>query len=201
MKKQVVIIHGGDTHGNYEEYLEFLKNYKVSFERHALRQEDFQMNLQKDLGEEYQVIRPEMPNKRDAKYLEWKIWFEKMFQFMDDEVVLVGSSMGALFLAKYLSENTFPKKIKALFLIAAPSGNNPPHYNLWTFTLPASLSKIAEQTDKVYLYHSKDDNVVPFANLADYQQQLPNAITRVFEDRGHFNQPALPELLEDIRAL
>lgn len=31
MKKQIVIIHGGDTFDTYEEYFEFLKNRQIDF--------------------------------------------------------------------------------------------------------------------------------------------------------------------------
>ena len=139
MKKQVVLIHGGDTWESYEVYLDYLKKYTISsFERHALRKGDFQENLAKDLGNELQVIRPEMPSKRNAKYLEWKIWFEKFFPFLNDEVILVGSSLGGTFLVKYLSENLFPKKIKAIFLIAA-CFDDLPDEPLLDFGLPGNF--------------------------------------------------------------
>ena len=201
MQKQVVVIHGGDVFKTHEDYVEFLKRRLVNFERHALRQLDFQENLQSHLGEGFQVIRPSMPSMVNAKYEEWKIWFEKFFQFLQDEVILVGSSLGAVFLAKYLAENTFPKKVKALFLIAGPFGDNMPEYKLLDYSLPQSLEKLESQPEKIFLYHSKDDPVVPFADLAKYQQALPKAATRVFEDRGHFFQPDLPELTADINNL
>lgn len=200
MKKQVFVIHGGDPQESYEKYLEFLRNYPVNFERHAIRKNDFQLNLPKDLGEDFEVLVPEMPNKRNAKYEEWKIWFEKFFQFLNDNVILVGGSLGGTFLAKYLAENQFPKKIKAVFLIAG-CFEDLPNEPLFDFSLPKSLSKIAPQTDKIFLYHSKDDNVVPFSHLAKFQQALPKATVRVFEDRQHFNQAELPELVADIKNL
>src|SRR3989338_6901921 len=115
MTKQVLVIHGGDPQRSYEDYLEFLKKYPISFERHALRQDDYQVNLANDLGSDFELIRPEMPDKRNAKYELWKIWFEKFFQFLRDDVIIIGGSLGGTFLAKYLAENTFPRKIKALF--------------------------------------------------------------------------------------
>lgn len=200
MKKQVVLIHGGDTWETYEQYLEYLKNREIDFEKHGLRKDDWQGNLGERLGDNYQVIRPEMPSKRNAKYLEWKIWFEKFFPFLNDEVILVGSSLGGTFLAKYLAENQFPKKIKAIFLVAA-CFDDLPEEPLLDFNLPGNLKKIADQSEKVILYHSKDDNVVPFPHLAKFQQALPKATVRIFEDRKHFNQEELPELIQDIKNL
>ncbi len=77
MKKQVVIIHGGDVWKNYEVYLEYLKTHPINFDRHALRKGDYRERLAASLGEAFEVIRPDMPNHRNARYEEWKIWFEK----------------------------------------------------------------------------------------------------------------------------
>jgi len=200
MLKQIVLIHGGDVWETYEDYLSYLKNKEIDFERHGLGKGDYKDKLADRLGDGYQVIYPEMPSNRNAKYLEWKIWFEKFLPFIHDGVVLVGGSLGGTFLAKYLAENNFPKKIKAVFLIAA-CFENLPEEKLLDFSLPKSLDKLASQPEKIFLYHSKDDNVVPFSHLAKFQQALPSATVRVFDDRGHFNQAELPDLVEDIRNL
>ena len=199
--KQVILIHGGDPQKDYESYLEWLKNYPIKLERHAMRPLDWQDLLAQTLGPEYQVIRPQMPSKRNAKYIEWKIWFEKFFQFVKDDVILVGSSLGGTFLAKYLAENDFPRRIKALILVAGAYGGSTQHENLWDFSMPASLSKTAKQAEKIILYHSKDDLVVPFEQVDNFKKAWPKAELRIFDDRGHFNQTELPELIEDIKSL
>lgn len=33
MKKQIVIIHGGDAFKTYKEYITFLKNYQLNFKK------------------------------------------------------------------------------------------------------------------------------------------------------------------------
>jgi len=201
MKQQIVLIHGGDPQESYEKYLEYLKSYKMNYERHGLRKANWQENLSDDLDSKFDVIRPEMPSKRQPKYIEWKIWFENFFPFLNDGVILAGGSLGGTFLAKYLAENDFPKKIKALFLIAGAFGDNQPEYGLYDFGLPSNLSKISSQVETVYLYHSKDDSVVPFEDVNKFKQAIPNATVKVFEDRQHFNQEHLPELVEDIKNL
>src|SRR3989344_3659970 len=105
MKTQIVVIHGGDTFDTYEQYLSFLKNYKIDFERFRENKKDWKATLAEKLGENYEVISHSMPNKRNAKYIEWKIWFEKFIPFLNPEVILVGHSLGGAFLAKYFSEN------------------------------------------------------------------------------------------------
>lgn len=117
-KKQLLVIHGGDAFETYDDYLKYLKTREISLER--LKSNGWKKNLSDILGEEYDVLLPQMPNSQNARYLEWKIWFERLIPLLNETVVLVGHSLGGIFLAKYLSENDFPKQVKATFLIAAP---------------------------------------------------------------------------------
>lgn len=197
--KQIVTIHGGDAFATYETYLDFLRNRKIENVEYFKGRHDWKDTLPEALGSEYEVLLPEMPNKRNARYLEWKIWFEKLFPFLHEEVILVGHSMGACFLAKYLSEETFPNKISATFLVAGPydqDGDRP----IVEFVLPSTLADLEMQGGKIFLYHSTDDPIVNFTELAKYHAALPNATTRTFTDRGHFNQEQFPELIVDIKS-
>jgi len=194
MKKQIVVIHGGDTFEKYEEFLSFLKNFQIDPD--YFKKKGWKDTLQDKLGEDFEVIALNMPNKINAKYLEWKIWFEKYFQFLNEGIVFVGHSLGGTFLVKHLSENSFPKKIKALLLVAAPLDDEDSDESLNDFALPASLAKITEQVDKIYLFHSKDDPVVPFEQVNKYKKALPNSEIIAFTDRQHFNQERFPEMFE-----
>ena len=201
MKKQIVLIHGGDTFANYDEYLSFLNEFQIDFERYRAPSVNWKRTLGVALGNDYEIISPDMPDKNNAKYLEWKIWFEKFVPHLDPQVILIGHSLGGIFLAKYLSENTLPKSVLATFLVAACYDDKDSDYSLADFVLPDKLDNFAKQSSKIFLYHSSDDKVVPFSDLAKYQKALPNATTRTFTDRGHFNQETFPELVEDIKGL
>ncbi|MDO8492479.1 MAG: alpha/beta fold hydrolase [bacterium] len=198
MKKQIVVIHGGDTFETEERYLNFLRNYEINIDRYTTDKNDWKRPLRDKLGEEYEVILPTMPNKTNARFDEWKLWMDKLTPFLHDEVILIGHSMGGTFLAKYLSENTFPKKIKAVFLVSAVYDNDSEGYSLASFSLPKELNL---QTENIYLYHSTDDPVVPIAALEKFKAALPKARVRVFEGRQHINQEDFPELVEDIFSL
>lgn len=140
-----------------------------------------------------------MPNAQNARYFEWKLWFEKYIPLLNDEVILIGHSFGGSFLAKYLSEESFPKKIRATFIIAAPYDRDSER-EVVEFVLPESLALLESQGGKIHLYHSKDDPVVDFSELQKYIDALPEATVKTFEDRGHFNQETFPEIVEDIEA-
>ena len=118
MKQQILLIHGGDAFDTYDEYISFLKNFELDLE--GLKKKGWKNSLQDKLGEGYDVIMPRMPNAFNARYSEWKIWFEKIINLLDNEVILVGHSLGGIFLVKYLAEEDFPKSVKATFLVAAP---------------------------------------------------------------------------------
>ncbi len=197
MKQQILCIHGGDLYKEPKQLLSSLKKYNIQSIEYFF-QKKWKEGLQKDLGSKFQVILPEMPNKRSAIYGHWKVWFEKIIPFIHDDIILIGHSLGGMFLAKYLAENKFPKKIKATFLISAPYAikNNTSR----NFAIPKNLSKLSNQAGKVFLYHSTDDKVVPFKDMEKYKEELNGATVRIFKDRGHFNQEKFPELLKDIKS-
>ena len=170
MKKQVLVIHGGDTFATEEEYINYLHNYEINIERYKTNIDDWKPWLRNALGEDYEVILPIMPNKFNARFEEWKLWFEKIIPFLNEEVVLIGHSLGASFVAKYLSENRFPKKLAGVFLVSGVFDKDFLGYGLLSFALPEKLDM---QTSKVYIYHSKDDPAVPFSALEQFHKALP----------------------------
>ncbi len=196
--KQVLIIHGGSVHSSYADYVQELKTRKFDLERLKYKL-DWKDSIAADLGDEYEVLVPSMPNKTNAKYKEWKIWFEWIVPLLKNDVILVGHSLGGIFLAKYLSWETLPKKIKAVVLVAAPFGGE--FKDLGSFYLPKSLSRFNNQANKIILIHSQDDPVVPTNQAKLYNEQLSNSEVLMFKKNGHFNQEHFPELLTLIKSL
>ena len=97
-------------------------------------------------------------------------------------------------------EENAPKKISATFLVAPPYDSDG-RQAIVEFVLPPSLEKLNQQGGEIFLYHSKDDPIVRFAQLAKYQSALPRARSTVFEDRGHSLGEEFPEIVEAIRTL
>lgn len=198
MKQQILVISGGDTFENYDDFLNYLKNAKVDIERMKEIKEDWKPLLREKLGEQYEVFIPTMPNKYNAKYEEWKIWFEKIVPQLNDGLILIGHSLGASFLIKYLSENDIQKVIKALFLVGTPYDVDCFGVGLASFALPG---KINIPTKNLFLYHSKDDFVVPFSALEKYKTIFPDANIRELDGRTHFIDENFPEIVDDIKSL
>ena len=200
MKQQIIVVHGGTPFETYEDYLTYLKTQEVSLER--LRpQKNWKDSLQENLGEGFDILAPRMPNGNNAKYSEWKIWFERIIPLFDENIIFIGHSLGGIFLAKYLSENIIPKKIRAVLLVAAPFTNENTGRSLADFKLPPSLEKFTRQGGKIYLIQSKDDQEVPFEQFEMYKMALPEAEAMIFEDRGHFLQESFPEVIKLLEIL
>ncbi len=197
--QQILIIHGGTTFDTHEEYIQFLKEMPLDIERLKPRA-DWKDSLQSDLGDGFEILQPRMPNGTNAEYNEWRIWFEKIMEQVDDDIILIGHSLGGVFLAKYLLENKATKMIKALFLLASPFHDENLDESLGSFRLHVSLERVSEQAEQIYVYHSRDDEVVPFGHAELYHKELPNAQLRTFTDRGHFKVEELPELIEDVKS-
>ena len=195
MTKQIVVIHGGDCFANYEDYLEVLAKRPVDL-KSFLPQADWKANLAGVLGKDWQVLLPRMPNKQNARYQEWVIWFERMAPFLEDGVILIGHSLGAIFLPKYLSEHRFAKKIAKLILVAAPYSQT--EY-LGDFVVTGSLAQVSVQCAEIVLFYSHDDPVVPLTEAEAYVQAWPQADLQILENRQHFNQAEFPELIEVLR--
>jgi len=202
MKKQIVAIDGGNPAQPHEEYVAELRHEQVDADDFKLRT-DWKKGLQKKLGARYEVFNPEMPLRDNARYAEWKIWFEKMIPFLRDGVILIGHSLGAIFLVRYLSENRFPKKISKVMLVAAPYHTRTEKNadEMGGFAFGSDLSLIAGRSEAVYLYHSTDDPVVDFSHLAKFQRTLPTAHARVLTKRSHLWQKEFPEIVKDIKSV
>jgi hypothetical protein len=201
MKKQVVFIHGGEAFSKYENFIEHLKTTYIDDPFQKEPRKRWQSRLFKDLGEEYEVIAPGMPNKQNAKYEEWKLWFERYLPFMRDGVTLIGHSQGGYFLAKYLVENVPPVRIGAMYLLAAPfkpddfGGEDGGDFAFDT----EKLGNMAQCVDHIYIFHSKDDDVVPFRHAELYAEALPDAKCVIFDNKGHFLAEIFSELIEHIK--
>jgi predicted alpha/beta hydrolase family esterase len=200
MKTQVFVIHGGHARDSYEDYLKHLIEKQVDLEYLRNKSKGWKRGLAEELGEGYEVFNPQMPNVENAKYIEWKIWFEKFIPYFSDGIIFVGHSLGGIFLSKYLSENELPIRIGATFLVAAPY-NTATNHPRADFNIIGPLTKFSQQSPEIFIYQSKDDEIVPFSNFEHYQQELPKAHIRVFETNGHFSQEKFPEIVADILEL
>lgn len=181
MKKHVLFIQGGGQ-GAYE-----VDGKLVT-------------DLQEQLGAAYHVHYPPMPNEDRPQYAAWKEQIRQELAALSGEVILVGHSLGASLLLKYLAEESVTTPLAGLFLLAAPYWGAP-DWEVDEYSLSANFAAKLPQPLPVYFYHSRDDEWVPFAHLACYTAKLPRAVAREFDDRGHQFNDDLSEVADDIKSL
>ena len=197
--KQVIVIHGGTTFENYDEYLEFLSSKPLNIDRFTYKPMWKEL-LQENLGGDYQVLLPAMPNKTNARYNEWKLWFEHFSSLFTNGCILVGHSLGAVFLAKYLSEETLPIKVDATILIATPFDDDSVE-DLTDFKITSLNENLSNQAGELVFYNGLDDPVISERDLKKYQDALPSAEFNIIPAPDHFMRVEFPELIERIKRI
>lgn len=181
MQKPVLFIHGAGE-GAYEE------------------DELLVASLQNALGPAYAIHFPGMPTADSATYDDWTAPIENELARLGPAVSLVGHSVGGSVLLKYLSETQAAPTIAGLFVIAAPYWG-PDEFWTWDeVRLPPDAAVRLAYVPRIFLYHSRDDEIVPFAHLSLYEALLPEAILREVDGRGHQFGNDLAEVAQDIKS-
>ena len=181
MAKDILFIHGSGGEGAYEE-----DGILVA-------------SLQNALDAAYAVRYPKMPLEESAGYADWKAQIAMELPALVDEVILVAHSVGGSILLKYLSEEQVERPIAGLFLLATPYFGGDENWNYPEMNLPHDFATKLPAIPRIFLYQSRDDEVVPFAHLAMYAAKLPQAIVRIFDGRGHQLGNDLTEVAEDLK--
>ncbi|SIN76804.1 alpha/beta fold hydrolase [Chitinophaga niabensis] len=181
MKKQVLFIHGGGDDGYGEDA-------KLA------------ASLQKELGEDYEIIFPEMPSIDDSPDFGWLKKIGKEIGQLKEDAIWMGHSLGASMLLKYLSENKVSKNTAGIFLLAPPfwSGEEKWKQGL---KLQKDFAANLPENYPTYFYYCQDDEVVPPDQFETYRQQVPWATFREFESGGHQLDNNLHLVSKDIKAL
>lgn len=189
--KQVLIIHGGSSFPTYDDYIDNLQKSDVKYIR-LLYAASWKQWIGSQLSD-HDVLLPTFPNGSNAQFEEWKIYFEKIIPFLGDDVQLVGHSLGAMFLAKYLQRHPLQKPVKRIVLIAGRYSEDLSDVGSFELNDTSGLTKSSHD---IHLFHSEDDTVVPFGDIHKFARDIPSATLHTFSDRGHFNDSTFPELLD-----
>lgn len=182
MKKPVILFIQGGGEGAYE-----IDKLLVLFLKDTLR-------------EAYDINYPEMPKENDPDYELWKSEIDKELTKIDRKVILMGHSVGAYVLLKYLSNVKIEKDFAGIFLIAPPflgAGG-------WQYEGMELAKDFASKLPSgvpVFFYHGTADESVPFKHLTLYSRKLPNATFRKVTGGGHQLNNDLSTVVQDIRNL
>lgn len=155
-------------------------------------------SLKRALGPNYDVRYPRMPDESNPTLEVWGQKISSELSKISGNVILVAHSVGGSILLRYLSDEPFGNSVRGLYVLAAPIWDD----NQWNFDdlkLPRNIAEKLAPIPRIFLYHCRDDEIVPFAHLALYAAQIPRAITRAVSHGGHQLGNDLARVAMDIR--
>ncbi len=157
-------------------------------------------SLGRELGPDYEIRYPRMPNEDDPSYAAWKATIEREFATLRDGSILVGHSVGATILVNALAEQPAERKFGAIFLIAAPfvGEGGWPGEDLKT---PSDLGARLPPGVPIHFYHGLDDETAPPSHAELYARAVPQARVHRLPGRNHQLDNDLREVSAAIRSL
>jgi len=184
MPKQVLFVHGAGE-GAYEADKKLAES------------------MRKALGADYEVHYPAMIDEDNAPYEQWKHQIEKEMAGMQGSIILVGHSVGASVIIKIMSETEVKKPLAGIFLISSPywGGDGWRYEGYEKLALPKDVAAKLPTGMPIFLYHCRDDEVVPFDHLALYAQIFPQATVRKIDKGGHQVNNDLSVVARDIKSV
>ena len=156
-------------------------------------------SLRRDLGTNFEIRYPRMPNEDDPSFAAWKTALEKEFARLDDGAILVGHSIGGTILVNALAETTSKLKFRGIFLIAAPfvgEGGWPSD----DINPAPDLGSRLPRDVPVYIYHGLADETAPPSHSELYARAIPQADVHRLPHRDHQLNNDLREIAATIKA-
>jgi predicted alpha/beta hydrolase family esterase len=155
-------------------------------------------SLRSCLRGDYQVHYPPMPDEADPRDEPWRRQIGTELEKMGGGVALVGHSVGAYVALKFVVADRRRTRFSGIFLIATPFVGEG-GWQVDDMALPDRFTDMLPENAPLFLYHARDDQIVPFAHLGLYRQIIPGAIIREFETGGHQLNNDLSAVASDIR--
>lgn len=157
--------------------------------------------LKRELGPDFDFSYPPMPAEDDPAYGPWRDVLIEVIREPTPELVLVGHSFGASVLLKTLATTAVHDRIVGLFLLATPfwGGDGWRYEGFETLEVSPELASRLPEGLPIFLYHCRDDEIVPFEHLDLFSRLLPQAEPRQLGDGGHQLIGQLPVVARDVR--
>jgi predicted alpha/beta hydrolase family esterase len=157
-------------------------------------------SLKKELGTGYTIHYPRMPDEDDPDPTAWKQAIDRELKKLSEGVILVGHSIGAAILIDYLVDGNLEWRPYGVFLIATPFIGDR-GWPIADLRPTKKLASLFPDDAPLYLYHGRDDEIVPFSHVGMFAKAFPHATIRRFEGRNHQLNDNLSQLAHDIRRL
>lgn len=154
--------------------------------------------LKAEFGNKFNIIAPSMPLPENPNYEDWKLELTGLFATLGDKAVVVGHSLGGSSVLKYLTENSVEQDIQGLFVVAAPYWGADANWDQDIFKFQDNEPAEIDKVEKMYIYHSKSDQVVPFQHQSRYSEKFPLAMAISIEGADHIFSEPVAALIQDL---
>lgn len=178
---RVLFIHGGGD-GGYEADLKLADS------------------LQKNLGDRYDVIAPNMPEPGWDAAEVWPKYIHEAAEAHQPDFI-VGHSFGASNVLQYLVRYGTPKSLQGIFLVAPPFWGSDANWDFKEYELPTDFADKLSHKTPLFLYQCRDDEVVDIAHIDRYAKAMPWATVRKFDHGGHQIGNDFSVVAKDIAAI
>lgn len=182
MANQVLFVHGGGG-GSYEADAKLVTS------------------LRSQLGADYVVRYPRMPNEEEPDYEVWKNAIAEELAAMGSGAILVGHSIGGSVIVRAVVDGGIGESLAGVFLLAAPFWYDHDFWRWDEVKLPPNAAERIPDGLPILLYHSRQDESIPFAHVEMYAQALPQATVRPLDGRNHQLNDDLTEVAQEIKLL
>jgi pimeloyl-ACP methyl ester carboxylesterase len=155
-------------------------------------------SLRRELGGEYEVRYPRMPDEGDPSYARWSTAIRREMAALGDGAVVAGHSVGAAILLNALAEQPPEQRLEAIMLIAAPFVGE----GGWLsdeFGLTGDLGAKLPPGARVHVFHGLRDETAPPSHADLYAEAIPQAQVHHLPERDHQLNNDLSEVAAAIR--
>lgn len=199
-----IFIHGGESFSHEKEYEKFISQTLVEWNLEAFVEQEPKKKWKTELAKKLttsgnRVYMPNFPNSMNAKYDEWKVFFENWIQKVEivGNIIFIGNSLGGCFLLKYFWEESIQiatNKIHSIHLVASC-------LSAGDFREGENYYFLKKMVGNVYIWHAEDDMVVPISEAKKLSEILSHGQKILFPKEkgyGHFHGIERFEELEQV---
>jgi uncharacterized protein len=162
--------------------------------------EPFAGRLREGLGPDYEVRFPIMPGTEvDPHYGPWRDRLASELDRADERPVIFGHSLGGSVALKYAAEGGLERRVTGVVSAATPLWGEADWEREWA--LPEGWPERGPKLPPTHLFHSRDDDVIPFAHLERYAARLPEATVHPLDGYGHlYDRGDLTEIVSVVKS-
>ena len=157
----------------------------------------------------FSVQVPAMPETEAPKLSLWLPALQKVIGKPDEDLYLIGHSIGCATIMRYLETLKDGEKVGGIILVAGFTDNLKFDELINFFTTPLDFAKIKSSVVQgTYLIHSSDDPYVPVRYGEELRDKLSGKLI-VLKNMGHFSGPVdneksckqLPKVIKAVQDL